>query len=122
MSEQKSSPQQNNTMYMGMVLIAVLTLIGHATTYLQNRDARESAIESARISKDSARVLGEVKTDVNHKSDVAADMIKSQREEITKLSAKVAGLEERLAPNKVPANGVLTLTEEQFQRLLNRKE
>lgn len=125
MIEQKSSQSQNNTMYMGMVLIAVLTLIGHATTYLQNREAREAAVESTRISKDSAKVLAEVKTDVNSKSDKAADLIKSQREEITKLFAKVSVLEEKLLPKPVVpvrTDGTVTLTEDQFQRLLNRKE
>lgn len=88
-----------------MVSIAVITLLGHAGTWLQNHS--------------SSKIVSEIKTDVNSKSDRATAMIQSQNEEIRALMQKISVLEERLSPR--PPTPTHVLTEEQFKRLLDRK-
>lgn len=90
-----------------LVIAALVPTFGAITNYIQSRSMSQTVQETHKL--------------VNSKSDAQITQIKELIAANKELTTKVAILEERLRPVNTDSPPRV-LTEEQFQRLLNRKE
>lgn len=99
---------QNQSVVLATLVIAALVpTFGAITNYIQSRSMSQTVQETHRL--------------VNSKSDDQIVQIKELIAANKELATKVAILEERLRPAS-EEKSVHTLTDDQFKRLLKRKE